>query len=153
MTPSRKAPRPEVDPETRETSVMGGQLLTLDDQHKIAIHSRAGELWVAEFHGDRAELVRAAAWFHLHYGIGHMSFSLRRALRFAVPLSNEMEVAIEKLHQRRLERAPRFSSSRPSSSPRTARHQASVILASLAHWGRSIRDRLAASKKPAPRVA
>lgn len=144
---------PKIDPEGTETSAIAGQLLTLDDQHKIAIHSRAGELWVAEFHGDHAELVRAAAWFRLHYGIGHMSFSLRRALRSAVPLSHEMEVAIEKLHRRILERASRSSSFRPISAGRIAGHPASVIFASLVQCWRSIRDRLVASKKPIRRVA
>ena len=110
MTAGRKA-SPQLSI-TRPTSVITGQLLTLNDHHKIAIHSRAGELWVAEFHGDHAELVRAAAWFRVHYGIGHMSFPLRRALGFAVPLSNEIELAIDKLHQRRLERAPSSSSFR-----------------------------------------
>jgi len=136
---------PEVDPKTPETGVIDGQLLTLDDQHKIAIHSRAGELWVAEFHGDHAELVRAAAWFSLHYGIGHMSFSLRRALRFAVPLSNEMEVAIERLHQRRLERAPCSSCFRHIGAVRIARHPASIV-ARLIRRGRLIRDWLVVSK-------
>ena len=144
---------PEVDPETTQTRGIEGQLLTLDDQHKVAIHSCAGELWVAEFHGDHAELVRAAAWFRLHYGIGHMSFSLRRALRSAIPLPNEMEVAIEKLHQRKLERAPRLSSFRRISAARIAGHPASVIFASLAQCCRSILDRLVASKKPTRRVA
>jgi hypothetical protein len=148
MQPGELKCEPEIDPETTETSVIAGQLLTLDDQHKIAIHSRAGELWVAEFHGDQAELVRAAAWFRLHYGICHVSFSLRRALRSAVPLSNEMEVAIEKLHQRTLERAPRSSSFRPISAARIAGHPASVIFAGLAQCCRSIRDWLVASKKP-----
>jgi hypothetical protein len=95
-----------------ESKTIRGQLLVLDDQHKIAIHSRDGELWVAEFQGERAELVRAAAWFRLHYGIGRTSFSLRRALRSAVPLSNEMEVAIEKLH--------RLEQSRVAGLPRAA---------------------------------
>ncbi len=125
----------------------------MDDQHKIAIHSLAGELWVADFHGDHAELVRAAAWFHLQYGIGHMSFSLRRALRFAVPLSNELEVAIEKLHQRRLERAPWSSSFQPISAARIAGRAVSVIFARLVQYCRSIRDRLVATKKPARRIA
>ena len=143
----------EVDPETTETSVIAGQLLTLDHHHKLAIHSRAGELWVAEFHGDHAELVRAAAWFSPYCGIGHMSFSLRRALRSAVPLSNEMEVAIEKLHQRKLERAPWSSSFQPISAARIAGHPVSVIFARLVQYCRSIRDRLVATKKPARRIA
>ena len=153
MTASRNAPRPEVDPETTEPGGITGQLLTLDDQHKVAIHSRAGELWVAEFHGDHAELVRATAWFRLHYGTCHMSFSLRRALRSAVPLSNEMEVAIEKLHRRTLERAPRSRSLRPNSAARIAGHPASVIFAGVARCCRSIQDWLVASKKPTRRVA
>src|SRR5215469_17908653 len=86
-----------------ESETIQGQLLVLDDQHKVAIHSRDGELWVAEFHGDHAELVRAAAWFRLHYGICHTSFSLRRALRSAVPLSDEMEVARSEEHTSELQ--------------------------------------------------
>jgi len=152
MQPGELKCGPEIDLETTETSVMAGQLLTLDDEHKIAIYSRAGELWVAEFHGDHAEFVRAAAWFRLHYGICHMSFSLRRALQSAVPLPNEMELAIEKLHQRTLERAPRSSSFRPIPAARIAGHTAAVIFAGLAQCCRSIRAWLVASKKPARRV-
>jgi hypothetical protein len=91
-----------------EIAVVGaieGQLLTLGDQHRIAIHSRDGELWVAEFHGERVELVRAAAWFRLHFGIGRTSFSLRRALRSAAPVSSELAAAIDKLHRRERESA------------------------------------------------
>jgi hypothetical protein len=131
-----------------ESETIQGQLLVLDDQHRVAIHSRNGELWVAEFRGDHAELVRAAAWFRLHYGICHMSFSLRRALRFAVPLSTEMVTAIEELHQRRLEPAPWCSSA-----ARIANYPASVIFASLVQRGRVIRDWLVASRKPTDRVA
>ena len=125
----------------------------LDDQHKVAIHSHEGELWVAEFRGDHAELVRAAAWFRLHYGICHMSFSLRRALGIAVPLSNEMVAAIQKLHQRRLEPAPWCSSLRRISAARIANYPAWVIFASLVQRGRLILDRLVASRKPTDRVA
>ena len=136
-----------------EFETIQGQLLILDDQHKVAIHWRDGELWVAEFRGDHAELVRAAAWLRLHYGIGHMSFSLRRALRFAVPLSNEVLATIEKLHQRRLEPVPRCSAFRRISSPRIASYIRSIIFASLVQRGRLIRDRLVASRKAADRVA
>src|SRR5215470_9758239 len=114
-----------------EFETIQGQLLILDDQHKVAIHSRGGELWVAELGGDHAKLVRAAAWFRLHYGIGHMSFSLRRALRFAVPLGDEVLATIEKLHRRRLETGPWCSSFRHISAARIANYPASVIFASL----------------------
>lgn len=136
-----------------ESETIQGQLLMLDHQHKVAIHSRGGELWVAEFRGDHAELLRAAAWFRLHYGIGHMSFSLRRALRFAVPLSNEMVATIDKLHQRRLEPAPWCRSFRRISVAGIASYPASVIFASLVQRGRLIRDWLVASRKPTDRVA
>ena len=99
MTTTRHGPVSRASSSIRESETIQGQLLVLDDRHKIAIHSRDGELWVAEFHGEHTELVRAAAWFRLHYGICRTSFSLRRALRSAVPLSNEMQVAIEKLHR------------------------------------------------------
>ena len=125
----------------------------LDDQRKVAIHSRGEELWVAEFRGDRAELVHAALWFRLQYGSCHTSFLLRQALRFAVPLSDEMVVAIEKLHQRRLEPAPWCSFFRRISAARIANHRASALFASLVQRGRSIRDRLVASRRPTDRVA
>lgn len=136
-----------------ELETIQGQLLMLDDQHRVAIHSRGGELWVAEFREDHAELVRAVAWFRLHYGSGHMSFSLRRALRFAVPLSSDMVATIAKLHQRRLEPRPWCRSFRRLSVSRIASYPASVIFASLLHRGRLIRDRLVASRKPTDRVA
>ena len=125
MTTTRHGPVSRAPSSTRESETIQGQLLVLDDQHKIAIHFRDGELWVAEFHGDHAELVRAAAWFRLHYGICHTSFSLRRALRSAVPLSNEIEVAIEKLH--RLAQSPMNTSccsfAQASPSPQKARRR------------------------------
>jgi len=136
-----------------EFETIQGQLLILDDQHKVAIHWRDGELWVAEFRGDHAELVRAAAWLRLHYGIGHMSFSLRRALRFAVPLSNEMLTTIEKLHQRRVEPASWCSAFRRISAARIASFAGSIIFASLVQRGRLVRDRLVGSRKAADRVA
>jgi len=154
--PVSRAPRSGVSqsPESNmESETIQGQLLMLDDQHKVAIHSHAAELWVAEFRGDHAELVHATLWFRLQYGSCHTSFSLRRALRFAVPLSNEMVAAIEKLHQRRLEPAPWCSSFRHISAARIANYPASVIFASLVQRGRSIRDRLVASRKPTDRVA
>ena len=92
--------RPEVD---HEPSVIPVQLLALNDGHKIVIHTHAGELWVAEFCGERAELVYATSWFRLLCGVCHTSFSLRRALRAAAAPSNEMVAAIKRLHQRRLE--------------------------------------------------
>jgi hypothetical protein len=153
--PASPAPRPSVSqsPESNvESETSQGQLLMLDDQHEVAIHSHGGELWVAEFRCDHAELVRAAAWFRRQYGIGHMSFSLRRALRFAVPLSNEMVVAIEKLHQRRLDPAPRCSSFRRLSAARIGNYAASVIFAGLVQRGRLILDRLVAFRKPTDRV-
>ena len=134
-----------------ESDTIQGQLLMLDDQHKVAIHSRDGELWVAEFRGDHAELIPGANWFRLP-GICHMSFSLRRALRFAVPLSNEMMAEIEKLHQRRLEPVPWCRSFRISAAA-IANYPASVIFAHLLQRGRLIRDRLVASRKPTDRIA
>jgi hypothetical protein len=136
-----------------ESETIQGQLLMLDDQHKVAIHSHGAELWVAEFRGDHAELVHAALWFRLQHGNCHTSFSLRRALRFAVPLSNEMVAAIEKLHQRRLEPAPWRSSFHRISVARIANYPASVIFARLVQRGRLIRDWLVASTKPTDRVA
>jgi hypothetical protein len=124
----------------------------LDYQHQVAIHSRGGELWVAEFRGDHAELVHAATWFRLSCGICHTSFSLHRALRSAVPLSNEMAAAIEKLHQRRLEPAQRCSCFSRIAAFRMANHPASVITR-LIRRGRLIRDRILASRKPTDRVA
>jgi hypothetical protein len=124
----------------------------LDCQHQVAIHSRGGELWVAEFRGYHAELIHAAAWFRLNCGICHMSFSLHRALRFAVPLSNEMVAAIEQLHQRRLEPAQWCSCFSRISAVRTANHLPSVIIR-LVQRGRLIRDRILASRKPTDRVA
>lgn len=127
-----------------------GQLLILDEQHKVAIHSRGGELWVAEFRGDHGELVRAATWFRLP-GFCYMSFSLRRALRAAVPLSNETVVAIEKLHQQRLEPAPWCSSFHRSFAAPIANSPASVIVAGLVQRGRWIRDRLVTLRTYRPR--
>jgi hypothetical protein len=154
--PGRCVPRSSVSqsPESNmESETTQGQLLTLDDRHKVAIHSYGAELWVAEFRGDYVELVRAAVWFRLRYGICHMSFSLRRARQFAVPLPNDMVAAIELLHQRRLEPAPWCSSFRPISAGPFANRPASIIIANLLQRGRLIRDRLVASRKPSDRVA
>ena len=136
-----------------ESGTIQGQLLALDDWHKVAIHSYGAELWIAEFRDGCVELVRAAVWFRLHYGIGHMSFSLGRALRFAVPLPDDMVAAIEKLHQRRLETAPWCSCVRSISAALIANRPVSVMIANLVQRGRMIRDRLVASRKPSDRVA
>jgi len=123
VTTTRHRPLSRTPSSIMESETIQGQLLVLDDQHKVAIHSRDGELWVAEFHGDHAELVRAAAWFRLHHGSCHTSFSLRRALRSAVPLSDEMELAIEKLHrlaQSRMNTISCCSFGQASSSPQKA---------------------------------
>lgn len=132
---------------------MQGQLLTLGDEHQVAIHSRGGELWVADFRGDHYELVSAAAWFRLHCGICHMSFSLRRALRFAAPLSNEMVATIERLHRRRFEPTPLCSSFRDLPAARINNYPASVIFTNLIQRGRLIRDRVVAIRKSTDPVA
>ena len=123
MTTTRHGPLSRAPGSIMESTTIQGQLLVLGDQHRIAIHSRGGELWVAEFHGDRAELLRAAAWFRLHYGICHTSLSLRRALRSAVPLSSEMAATIEKLHrlaESRMNTISRCSFAQASPAPQKA---------------------------------
>ena len=131
-----------------ESDPIQGQLLMLDDQRKIAIHSHGGELWVAEFHNGRALLYRATTWFQFHCGIGRTSFALRRALQCAVPLSDELAAVIETLHQRRSIRTSR-SSSRVWTR-RNAGHRASVVLAKLLQCLSLLRERLAASEKSNP---
>jgi len=124
----------------------------LDGQRKIAIYWRAGELWVAEFNGEHGVLCHATTWFRSQCGICRTSFSLHRAVRHAVPLSPDLEAAIEKLHQRALEAAPaRIPAPERTAVARAAR-RASIVLAKLLMRLSGIRDRLTASAKADRRV-
>jgi hypothetical protein len=134
-----------------EPSVVEAQLLTLNDERKIAFHKHAGELWVAEFRGECVELVDAATWFRFHGWVCHTSFSLHRALQSAVPLSSEKVIAIEQLHQRRLEHT---QGSEPLVQRVLARGNtrrlASIVVAKLIGL---LRDRRTSAKTRSHRIA
>ena len=78
-----------------------GQLLRIDDHHEIAIHTRNGRAWVADFVNGHGELMDATTWFRSHCGVFAVSHAWRRiALQTATPLSEEVVARIEALHKR-----------------------------------------------------
>ena len=86
--------------ETSSPSAMAGQLLYLGERHSVAIYTRDGECWVAEFSGGRGELIDAATFFHFHTGVLRYSHGRRAAaLNSATPLMPEMLEKIERLHE------------------------------------------------------
>jgi hypothetical protein len=77
-----------------------GHLLQLGEQHEVAIYTRDGVCWVAEFRDGRSELLNADTFFRFHANA--LRYSNRRhaaALESARALTPEVLERIERLHQ------------------------------------------------------
>jgi hypothetical protein len=77
-----------------------GHLLQLGEGHEVAIYTRDGVFWVAEFTDGHSELLNAATFFRFHAGA--LRYSNRRhaaALESAAALTPEVLERIERLHQ------------------------------------------------------
>jgi hypothetical protein len=80
-----------------DTRPLHGNLLRIDEGREIAIYTRSGTAWVAEFHDGRGALFSVGAWFSTNHG-GHV---LRRMdLGRITPLPPDVAERIERLHQR-----------------------------------------------------
>jgi hypothetical protein len=80
-----------------------GHLLQLGEGHQVAIYTRRGAFWVAEFTDGESELLNAGTFFRFH----------ARTLRYssgchAVALEPHVLEKIERLHQRREARDARI---------------------------------------------
>jgi hypothetical protein len=77
-----------------------GHLLQLGEGYEVAIYTREGVFWVAEFRDGRSELLDASTFFRFHAGA--LRYSNRRhaaALESARGLTPEVLDRIERLHQ------------------------------------------------------
>jgi hypothetical protein len=88
------------NPETSLPNAAAGQLLHLGERHLVAIYTREGVCWVAEFRDGRGELIDPATFFHFHTGALRYSHGRRAAaLASATALTPEVLEKIERLHQ------------------------------------------------------
>lgn len=77
-----------------------GHLLQLGDGHEVAIYTRDGVFWVAEFRDGRSELHDASSFFRFH--AGSLRYSIRRhaaVVESAAALTPEVLERIERLHR------------------------------------------------------
>ena len=89
------------DPNTGTTAGVEGQLLHLRAGYDVAIYTRNGICWVAEFHNGRANLIDGTTWFRFHSGPLRNSHGNRAAaLDSASALTPEVLAHIERLHRR-----------------------------------------------------
>ena len=77
---------------------IAGKLLRFGDGRKVAIYTRDGARWVADFTDHRVEIVDATTWFRTCGDLA-LSHSLRqKALNSAVAIPVEIALQIESLH-------------------------------------------------------
>lgn len=79
-----------------------GHLLQLGEGHKIAIYTRHGMFWVAEFKSERVELFNAGTFFRFH--AAPLRYSKRLcalASESDTALTAQVLESIEQLHQQR----------------------------------------------------
>ena len=86
--------------ENAVTNCIDGHLLQMGEGHEIAIYTRDGVFWVAEFREGRSELHNGTTFFQFHAGALRYSkkpYALARAS--ATELTPEVLDRIERLHQ------------------------------------------------------
>lgn len=78
-----------------------GHLLKLGRAHEIAIYTRGGTCWVAEFKDGRSELFDAGTFFRFHAeALRYFNRPHAMARASATALTPEVLERIERLHQR-----------------------------------------------------
>ena len=86
--------------ETGLRTTIHGQLLQLSAEHQVAIYSRCGVSWVAEFRNGHCQITDAGTWFRFDAGALRYSHDRRTAaLESATPLTPEVIAKIERWHQ------------------------------------------------------
>jgi hypothetical protein len=86
--------------ETAVPNSIDGHLLQLGEGHEVAIYTREGVFWVAEFRDGRSELLNAATFFRFHAGaLRYCNRSHAAAHESAKTLTPEVLERIERLHQ------------------------------------------------------
>ena len=89
-----------ISPESNASSLVHGQQLHLSGRYQVAIYTRGGVCWVAEFNDGHGVLTDAGTWFRVHAGELRYSHGKRAAaLESATELSHEMLAQIERLHR------------------------------------------------------
>jgi|SRR5450631_452124 hypothetical protein len=81
-------------------SAVNGRLLRWGERHAVAIYTRDGVCWVAEFRDGCGELIDATTFFHFHAGtLRHADGRRAAALESATALTQELLEKIEGLHR------------------------------------------------------
>lgn len=76
-----------------------GQILRRSERRETVIYLRDGVVWVADFVDGHGQLVDPASW--LRFNCGFVSGQARRRMAYesAIPVSRELSLRIEQLHQ------------------------------------------------------
>jgi len=75
-------------------------MLRQSARREVAIYLRHGALWVADFIDDDGQIVDAATWIRFNCGsVSTYLARLRMACESAIPVSRELSMRIERLHQ------------------------------------------------------
>jgi hypothetical protein len=77
-----------------------GQMLRRSARREVAIYLRGGTLWVADFIDGDGQIVDAATWIRFNCGSASTYHARRRMVcESALPVSRELSMRIEQLHQ------------------------------------------------------
>lgn len=77
-----------------------GQMLRRSARREVAIYLRGGALWVADFIDGDGHVVDAATWIRFNCGSASAYHARRRMVcESALPVSRELALRIERLHQ------------------------------------------------------
>lgn len=77
-----------------------GHVLQLSQAHEVAIYTRGGTCWVAEFKDGRSELFNAGTFFRFHAGaLRYFNRPYAMARASAMALTPQVLERIERLHQ------------------------------------------------------
>jgi hypothetical protein len=83
-------------------SLIQGQVLRRSARREVAIYLRGTVLWVADFIDGDGQIVDAATWIRFNCGSASAYLARRRMVReSAIPVSRELSMRIERLHQAR----------------------------------------------------
>jgi hypothetical protein len=83
-----------------------GTVMRLGEQHHVAIYTRNGTCWIAEFRGGRAELSDAATWMRMVPAALNSHRGRKVALDSMTDLTADVRARIEALHRRASDQEP-----------------------------------------------